>query len=48
MTYREFHVGSYREMSAQMLRKYQPDVVVILAWPGYYYEEAFHFTEEEQ
>lgn len=48
MTYREFHVESYREMSAEMLRKYQPDVVVILAWPGYYYEEAFHFTEDDQ
>lgn len=34
LTYADFHVSTYCDMSAEILHKYQPDVVVILPYAG--------------
>ena len=44
LTYRDFHIGKYDTLSTSFIRENTPDVVIMLPWPGYFYEEAV-FTD---
>lgn len=50
LTYDEFHVSDYGTLSTSVLQKYQPDVVVILPWPGYFQTDDtyFKFVDDAQ
>lgn len=40
LTYRDFHVGGYGTLSTSFIQNNTPDVVIMLPWPGYFYEDA--------
>lgn len=44
LTYRKYNVGSYGTLSTAMLHKYNPDVVIMVPWPGYFTEGGLGIT----
>lgn len=46
LTYENYYeAGGYRSLSADLIDQYEPDVVVIMPWPGYFYEPGvFEFS----
>lgn len=44
LTYKEYNEDSYTTLSTAMLQKYNPDVVIILPWPGNFSENSINFT----
>lgn len=44
LTYKDFNVSEYTTLSTATIDKYQPDIVIMLVWPGYFTEKSVNFS----